>query len=126
MKMLRSVGAILAGMFGGAFLSIFTDLMLQKTGIFPPFSGVAFVWYLLLIALIYRGIYYIISGYIAASLAPDRPMGHASVLAAIALVITIAGSIANWGRAAGSEWYPIALILISYPCVWFGGKLRSK
>jgi len=51
-KTLRSIGAILAGMISGAVLSVVTDLVLEKAGIFPSPQPGLFVWWMLLLALI--------------------------------------------------------------------------
>ena len=121
---LKSIGAILAGMISGAVLSVVTDLVLEKAGIFPPPKPGLFVWWMLLLALVYRGIYTIASGYITAALAPARPLRHAIILGIIGFVVTILGSVVNWDKSAA--WYPLALILITLPCTWLGGFLAVK
>ncbi len=121
---LKSIGAILVGMATGAILSIGTDFVLETTGIFPPPDKGFFMWWMLVLALIYRGIYTAGSGYITAALAPNRPMRHAIILGIIGVVVTILGSIANWDKS--HAWYPIALILITLPCTWLGGKLAIR
>jgi hypothetical protein len=37
-------------------------------------------------------------------------------------------TVATWnkGPAFGPHWYPIALVLVSIPCAWIGGKLYEK
>ncbi len=117
----RSIGAILAGIVTGALLSVGTDLVLETAGIFPQPGHGFFLWWMLLLALSYRGLYTVAAGYVAAALAPDRPVGHAIILGIIGVVVTILGSIANWDKSAA--WYPIALILITLPCAWLGGRL---
>jgi hypothetical protein len=120
----KSIGAILAGIIAGAVLSIITDLILEKTGVFPSPKEGLFIWWMLLLALIYRGIYTIASGYIAATLAPSKPVKHATILGIIGVVVTILGSVANWDKSAA--WYPIALIIITLPCTYLGGLLYKK
>jgi hypothetical protein len=119
----KSIGAILGGIIAGAILSIATDFILEKTGVFPPQKSGLFIWWMLLLALIYRGIYTVFSGYVTSSWAPNKPMQHAIILGIIGVVVTILGSIANWDKSAG--WYPIALILITLPCTWLGGKIQA-
>jgi len=123
-NMLKSIGAILAGMIAGAVLSIGTDFILEKIGLFPSPKPGLFLWWMLLIALIYRGIFTIISGFITAALAPKNPIRHAIILGIIGVVVTMLGSIANWDKSAA--WYPIVLILITFPCTWMGGKAYLK
>ena len=117
----KSIGAILAGMITGAILSIGTDFVLETIGIFPPPNKGFFIWWMLVLALIYRGVYTVAAGYVTATLAPNQPMRHAIILGIIGVIVTILGSIANWEKS--SVWYPIALILITLPCTWLGGKL---
>lgn len=125
-NILKSIGAILAGMVVGAVLSVATDFGFEKTGIFPSPDQGLFIWWMLLLALIYRGAYNILSGYITAKLAPVNPLKHAIILGIIGVVVTILGSAANWEKSAA--WYPIALILITLPCTWLGGycEVRRK
>jgi len=123
-NILKSIWAIFAGMITGAVLSIGTDFILEKAGVFPLPDQVDFVWWMLLIALIYRGIYTITSGWVTAALAPNRPKYHAILLGIIGFVITLLGSIANRDKSAA--WYPVALILITLPCTWFGGILYER
>ena len=120
--MLKSIWAILAAMFIGAGLAMLTDVLFSFVGIIS-FSRVVSGWSLLL-ALAYRAVYTVLSGYLAARLAPNRPLGHAITLGVIGVVVTVLGSIAAWGKSAGYEWYPIALIIITLPCCYLGGKLR--
>jgi hypothetical protein len=126
MNILKSIWAIVAGMLVGAVLSIGTDLILEKTGIFPPQQSGLFVAWMLGLALIYRCIYNTAGCYVAAALAPNRPMGHALTLGGIGLVVTILGSIANWSASASAAWYPIALIVLTLPAAWLGGKLKTS
>ena len=117
----KSIGAILAGIIAGAALSIATDVILEKTGVFPAPKPGLFTWWMLLVALIYRGIYTITSGFITAALAPNKSMQHAIILGTIGVIVTILGSIVNWDKSAA--WYPVTLIVITLPCTWLGGKI---
>jgi hypothetical protein len=119
--MIRSLLAVLAGIVVGAFLSVATDAVLSAAGWIPLPN---YVWWMLLIALIYRAIYTVLSGYVTAALAPNRPLNHALTLGVIGVVVTIIASIANWNKASGNAWYPIALIIITLPCAYLGGRLR--
>lgn len=123
-NIIKSIGAVLAGIISGALMSIVTDLALEKTGIFPSSNSGLFIWWMLLVALIYRGIYTVASGYITAALAPDKPMRHTIILGIIGVIVTILGSIANWDKSAA--WYPITLILITLPCTFIGGLIATN
>jgi hypothetical protein len=122
--MLRSLFAILAGMFVGAGLAMLTDVLLSLFGLIS-FSRIVSGWFLLL-ALIYRAIYTVLSGYITAWLAPNRPLNHALALGVIGVIVTVIGSLAAWSKSAGYEWYPIVLIVITLPCCYLGGRLRVR
>ncbi len=122
--MLKSIWAIIAGMVVGAGLAILTDVVLSLFGIIS-FVKIISGWSLLL-ALIYRAIYTVLSGYVTAALAPNRQLGHVITLGVIGVIVTILGSIAAWSKSAGFEWYPIVLILITLPCAWWGGWLRVR
>jgi hypothetical protein len=123
----RSIGAVLAGMLVGIVLSLGTDLVLHKAGVFPPLgdSMVGFEGALLL-ATIYRTTYGVLSSYVTARLAPDRPMWHALVGGFIGLAVSILGAAVTWnkGPAFGPHWYPLALVVLAMPQAWAGGKLR--
>lgn len=120
----RGIGAVLAGFVAIVILSIGTDMALVAAGIFPPLSRPAlFTTPLLLLATAYRSVYSVAGCYLAARLAPERPMGHALALGGVGVVVSIAGAIIM--RGAGPAWYPLALIVLAMPCAWMGGKLRS-
>ncbi len=125
-RVLRSIGAVLAGAVAGIVLSIATDAALRTAGIFPPL-GRRLADTLLLLATAYRCIYGVAGGYIAARLAPHRPMAHAMALGVIGLVACIAGAAVTWnaGPAFGPHWYPLALVATALPCAWAGGRIRA-
>jgi len=127
-KTIKSIGAILAGFITVFVLSVVTDVILEKIGVFPPLSNPeAYVWWMLLLALIYRSIYSVIGFYLTGILAPNRPMRHAIILGIIGTVFATLGAFANWGKSApGTEWYPILLVLVTLPCAWLGGKLAES
>lgn len=123
-SILRSIGAVFAGVVAVFILSIGTDVVLHATGIYPPwFQPMADALFLLATA--YRIVYGIAGGYIAARLAPDRPMLHAMVLGVVGLLLSIAGAVGTWNRGPefGPKWYPLALVATALPCAWAGGKL---
>jgi hypothetical protein len=95
--------------------------------VFPPL-GASMTGYdgPLLLATIYRTLYGVLSSYIAARLAPYRPMLHAMVLGALGFAVSILGAVVTWnkGPAFGPHWYPVALVVLALPTAWLGGKLR--
>ncbi len=108
-------------------LSIGTDVALGALGVFPSL-GQPMGDGRLLLATIYRTAYAIAGGYIAARLAPDRPMRHALILGTLGLIVSIAGAVATWNQAPalGHEWYPLSLVVLALPPAWLGGMLREK
>ena len=125
-NILRSVGAVVAGLLFVIIITTATDALLHATGIFPPW-GQPMSDSLFLLAFAYRIVYGIVGGYITARLAPDKPVKHAVVLGAIGFVLSLAGAAATWNRGPefGPKWYPLALIVIAIPTAWLGGKLKS-
>jgi hypothetical protein len=124
-RVLRSIGAVLAGMFVGIVLALGTDEVLHVVGVFPPW-GQPVGDKPLLLATAYRIIYGIASCYIIARLAPDRPMQHALAGGVVGLIVSIVGTVVTWnaGPAFGPHWYPLALVATALPTAWAGGKLR--
>ncbi|HWZ12386.1 MAG TPA: hypothetical protein VNX22_04535 [Acidobacteriaceae bacterium] len=122
----RSIGAVLAGLLAIIVLSIGTDLVLEAIGVLPRF-GQPVASRLLLLATAYRAVYGVAGSYIAARLAPNRPMLNALALGVVGVALSTAGALATWnkGPAFGPHWYPLALIVIAMPCAWMGGILRS-
>ncbi len=125
-SVLRSLGAVLGGLLAVVVLSLGTDVVLHSTGVFPPW-GETMSDSLFLLATAYRIVYGIVGGYIAARLAPERPMKHALILGAVGLALSVAGAAATWnaGPEFGPRWYPLALVAIAMPTAWAGAKLRG-
>ena len=126
-RVLRRIGAVLAGLLVVVLLDLGIDVLLHATGIYPP-------WFqpmrtsLWLIAIGYRTVDGIAGGYTVARLAPDRPVQHSLVLGVIGLIMSIAGLAGTWSKGPefGPKWYPLTLVVIALPCAWIGGKLRAR
>jgi hypothetical protein len=122
-KTLQSVAALFAGFVVNVALSLGTDLGLHAIGILPAL-GQPETDSQLMLATAYRTLYGVISSYVVARLAPNRPMGHALLGGAIGMVLATAGAAATWNKGLGPHWYPLALIVTALPSAWAGGKLR--
>jgi hypothetical protein len=124
--MLRSIGAVFAGLVAIFIVSISTDAVLHATGVFPPL-GQPMSDALFALATAYRIVYGIATGYLVARLAPDRPMLHALVFGGVGIALSTAGAVATWERGPefGPKWYALAIIAIAMPCAWVGGALRG-
>ena len=120
----RSALALITGLVVGVILSLGTDQVLHVLGVYPPW-GQTMSDGLFLLATGYRIVYTIIGSYVAARLAPYRPMWHAMVLGVVGLVVSIAGAAATWNSEPplGPHWYGVAVALISIPCAWIGGRI---
>jgi len=123
-RRLRSAGAVAAG-----FISIFgvttgVDVVFHATGVFPPLGSPPMSDALFALAFGYRIVIGIAGSWLAARLAPRRPLQHALALGAIGLLFSIAGAIAMW--EASRAWYPIALAASALPCAWLGGRLAER
>jgi peptidoglycan/LPS O-acetylase OafA/YrhL len=126
-RILRRVGAVLAGLIAVAMLDLSIDVVLHATGVYPPwFKPMATpLWFL---AIGYRTVDGIIGGYIAAWLAPDRPVKHALALGILGVVMATLGVVGTWNKGPefGPKWYPLVLVVIAIPCALLGGKLRER
>jgi hypothetical protein len=123
----RSILALLAGMFTGIFLSLGTDEVLHLAHVYSPW-GASMAGYesTLLYATLYRTVYGVAGSFMAARLAPSRPMLHAMILGILGFAVNLAGAAATWnkGPAFGPHWYPVALVVLAIPTAWLGEKLR--
>jgi hypothetical protein len=121
---LRSIGAVIAGLLVIIITTTATDAVMHATGVFPlagePMSNA--LW---LLATTYRIVYGVAGSFIAARLAPERPLRHALALGVIGFILSIVGAVATWDRGPGfgPKWYPLALVVIAIPSAWLGGKL---
>jgi len=118
---------VLAAIIVGIVLSLGTDLGLHATGLFPAL-GEPMSDPLLGLATLYRTVYGVGCAYLAARLAPNRPMGHVMVLGVLGFVVNLAGAVATWNRVPplGPHWYPVALTALAIPTAWAGGKLYGE
>jgi hypothetical protein len=122
----RSIVALLGGFVAVVVLSIGTDVVMIKMGVFPKL-GDPMADNLLLLATTYRTAIGVAGSYITARLAPFRPMFHALLGGVVGLVLSTAGAVGTWNQpvAIGHHWYPLALIATVMPTAWAGGKFRE-
>jgi len=123
-SILRSIGAVFAGVVTVIVLSLATDVILHATGIYPPwFQPMADALWVL--ALAYRIGYGILGGYVAARFVPNQPMKHALIVGFIGLALTIVGVAMHWNKGPefGPKWFNLGLVFTALPCAWAGGRL---
>ena len=121
----RSIVAVVVGAAVSIALSVGTDTVMQKTGVFSE-SGRLMSNGLFVLATAYRTVYGVLGAYLTARLAPNRPMGHALILGAIGCAVGIVGVVVRWTEMPelGPRWYPIGLVVLGLAQAWVGGKLR--
>jgi hypothetical protein len=126
MSILKSIGAIMAGMIFIVVTHTVTDLIMEAAGVFPPPEQGLHITWMVVLATVYRTIWSIAGCYLAAALAPSRPMLHAMLLGTIGFVISGIAAIYVIPMDLGPAWYPIALTLLSPICGWLGGMLYDR
>lgn len=123
----RTLLAAFAGILTAVLPAVATDALMHQLGIFAP-TGQPMAGSLFMLATAYRTVYSIAGSYVAARLAPTRPMRLAMILGWIGLVVNLLGVIATWNKGPefGPKWYPIVLVILALPCAWLGGKLADR
>jgi hypothetical protein len=121
----RSILAVILGAAVSIVLSVGTDEVMKKTGVFPM-SGKTMSNGLFALATVYRTVYGVLGAYLTARVAPNRPMLHALILGAIGTAVGIVGVVARWNEMPelGPRWYPIGIVGLGMVQWWVGGKLR--
>jgi hypothetical protein len=119
--------AVVVGFLSVAILSLATDEVLHLARVYPPWGEPMWDAGLNLLALSYRIVFTILGGYITARLARHAPMRHVLIVGILGLVTGTAGAIVAIRVAnLGPTWYPIALAVTGFPCVWLGGLLHQR
>lgn len=124
-RLWASAGALLAGFLVVVVLSIGTDQLFHSLGVYPPWGEPMRETSDNLLALTYRCIYAVLGSYIAARLAPRRPMVHAMMLGAIGFALSVLGAFGAIAVDLGPIWFPVALVLTALPCAWLGGFIHQ-
>jgi hypothetical protein len=124
---MKSALALFAGLVVVIVLTTLVDFVMHASGAFPP-PGSSMSPVQWMTALAYRLVISIFGCWLAARLAPTRPMLHALILGGLGTAIAIAGAIMTWnsGPGFGPRWYPIALVVTALPCAWIGGRFRER
>jgi hypothetical protein len=121
----RSIAAVVIGFIVIGVLAFGTDAVLRAAmpGAFTAGGGTNDPA-LLLGMLAYVTLYAVAGCYLAARLAPRRPMAHAMVLGLLGLVFNVAGTVKLWDTAPA--WYHVTALLLVLPSAWLGGWLRER
>lgn len=123
--MTRSVVAVVAGFLLIAALSFGTDLAIRAAmpALFDG-NGRTDSTAVLLLTVGYVGLYATIGCYLAARLAPGRPMRHALALGVLGLLFNVAGAVRTWDTAPA--WYHAVSLTLVMLWAWLGGRVREQ
>lgn len=120
-RILKSIGAIIIGLIAGASLSILSDYVMAVTGYMDMERFINTPSHIVLVVILYRFVFNTAGCYLTAKLSPFKPMQHALALGIIGLLLSLIGIFFMWDQA--TPFYNIAIMLISLPSAWIGGKL---
>jgi hypothetical protein len=119
----RSILAIVAGFLFIGALAGGTGVALQAAGILPaagePLTDIGPV----LLETAYVAVFAIAGCWLAALLAPDRPMRHALILGLLGLAFNLLGAVVTWGQRP--VWAVLLNLALVMPYAWIGGRLRE-
>ncbi len=122
----RSIFAVFAALVAVFVLSLGVDIILHGLQVYPPWK-VRMSDPLFALATSYRLVFNVFGGYLAGRLAPRQPMRHAMILAIVGIVLSGLGLAANIAKPdLGPIWYPLLLVLTTFPCAWLGGRLAER
>ena len=121
----RSVVAVVVGFLVIGMLAIGTDALVKSTvpGVFGPDDRVDSVPWLLIIQL-YVFVYAAFGCWLAARMAPNRPMRHALILGSLGLAFNIVGTLALSDTMPA--WSHIVALALVMPAAWVGGRIRER
>jgi hypothetical protein len=121
-RIFKSVGACVVAVVCVFVLSHGTDLLLQAAGL--PIMHLNYASMPVVVAIIiYRNIFNVVGGYVAARLAPSRPVGHALALGTLGFLGGLAATVATWNMNVGPAWYSLSIVALALPTAWVGAKL---
>lgn len=121
----RSVVAVVAGLAANVVLAMAADQVAYAAGLFPRPPEVTYETVPYVVATAYRAAFGVAGAWLTARLAPQAAMGHALALGGVGLALTSLGLVAALTMDLGPVWYPLALLVVTLPCAWLGGRLAT-
>jgi hypothetical protein len=123
--MIRSIAAVALSFVVIGALSFSGDLAVRSAlpDAFDAAGAVSSTAVLLLMQA-YVAVFAIAGCYLAARLAPSRPMAHALALGGLGLAFNVMGTIAMWHTAPA--WYHGLALALVIPYAWAGGRIRER
>ena len=126
MNILKSILAVVVGLFLIFLSHTGTDFVLESLGIFTsPDKGFHTTW-MVVTAFVYRSVFSLLGCFVTGLLAPSRPMFHSLILGFIGVVLNTIGAVVMIPMNISPVWYPIALIISAIPCAWLGGWFATR
>lgn len=123
--MRKSIIAVVSGIAFIVVASTLADMLLHAIGVYRP-PGEPLSDGDAMLATSYRIAISILGAALTAALAPHAPMRHAMYLAMAGTLLGLAALVVTWGNGLAPAWFPIALVLLSFPQCWLGGRLFLK
>jgi hypothetical protein len=120
----RSVLAVVVGFLLIGALAFGAGAALQAAGIQPPPGEPMTDLGPVLLETAYVAVFAIAGCWVAAWLAPDRPMRHALILGFLGLAFNLMGAAATWGQRP--VWAVVLNLALVMPYAWIGGRLRER
>jgi len=126
-NILKSIGTIIVGTLAIFILPGICDAILITVDLnpFPP-KPEADTSTALIISFIYRIVFVFLGGFLVGILAPKNSMMLVLIFAIICVFIAVFGIVAGWNLPSYPHWYPIGIFILTFPSVWYGGKLALK
>ena len=124
-KALRSVLAVVAGFLVIGVLAFGTGKVMQSAS--PAqfdAAGNPTTTVMMIVQLLYVGVYATFGCWLAGRLAPSRPMLHALVLGVLGLALNIPSAMSL--RDTHPTWYLAAGILSTMLWAWLGGTIAER
>ena len=122
----RSVAAVAGALVANAVAAAVVDQLMIQLGVFPPWGQITHEPLPYAIAVVYRTVIGVGSGYLAARWAPRAPRRHALWLGVVGTALGLVGLAAALARDFGPVWYPALLVLLAVPSTWLGGALHAR
>ncbi|HEY1772896.1 MAG TPA: hypothetical protein VGH91_06870 [Gammaproteobacteria bacterium] len=125
MNILRSIGAVAAGLLTIVLLCVLTDALLVAVHVLPsPELHRPYTLACLGVVIVYCTAYTLVGGYVTARLAPTRPVAHAVVLGMLGMALSTLGTLHQW--QIGDGWNAITLVAEGIPLCWLGALIYTQ
>ena len=124
-KVLRSVLAVVAGFLVIGALAFGTGKLLQSSS--PAqfdAAGAPTTVAMMLVQLLYVGVYATFGCWLAGRLAPGRPMLHALAVGVLGLALNVPSALML--RDTHPTWYLAAGVLTTMLWAWLGGRIAER